>query len=303
MSRVTKECFGNRLEETTWAQVKKPVIPGSQDAYLIHIYPAGPSMGVRYPIRDKPLMLGRGEDCDIVINDQSVSRRHARIEPRAEGYDVVDLQSTNGTFVNDRPVSRSPIEDGDCVRTGNCICRFLAGHNVEAAYHEEIYRMTIIDALTEIHNKRYLLEFLDQELGRATRHRRPLAFVLLDIDHFKTVNDRLKHLGGDFTLRELAARVRRNIRRGDLLARYGGEEFALVLPETTREGAVELAEQVRRLVETQPFQYEDQTYQLTISMGVASTMGDPTLTPSEFISQADDHLYEAKRQGRNRVIG
>jgi diguanylate cyclase (GGDEF)-like protein len=171
------------------------------------------------------------------------------------------------------------------------------------AYHEEIYRLTIIDALTDIHNKRYLLEFLDQELGRAARHHRPLALVMIDIDHFKAVNDRLKHLGGDFTLRELASRIKRNIRRGDLLARYGGEEFALVLPETTAEGAVELAEQIRAIVESTSFQYEDQTYNLTISMGVTATVGDLTLTPADFIAAADDFLYEAKRTGRNRVVG
>jgi diguanylate cyclase (GGDEF)-like protein len=302
MSGLSSECLSDRVDETTWAQFHKPLGPAGSHAYLIHIYPAGPALGMRHAIGDEPVVLGRGDDCDVVMNDQSVSRRHACIEARPDGFEVVDLHSTNGTFINDRPVSRAALEDGDCVRVGNCICRFLAGHNVEAAYHEEIYRMTIIDALTEVHNKRALLEYLDQELVRSTRHGRPLALVLFDIDHFKAVNDRLKHLGGDFSLRELSLRVKRNIRRGDLMARYGGEEFALVLPETTREGAVEFAEQVRRLVESQPFQYEDQTYHLTVSMGVAATAGNPGLTPSEFIARADERLYEAKRRGRNRVV-
>ncbi len=112
-------------------------------------------------------MLGRGNDCDIRINDHSVSRRHARIQPGADGYYAVDLQSTNGTFVNDVPASICKLKDGDYLRVGNCIYRFLAGGNVEAEYHEEIYRLTIIDALTETHNKRYLLEFLDRELSRS----------------------------------------------------------------------------------------------------------------------------------------
>jgi diguanylate cyclase (GGDEF)-like protein len=303
MNSVTSHWPSERADDTTWAQIRRPICPGSQEAYLIHIYPSGPSMGLRYPLGTKALLLGRGDDCDLVMNDKSVSRRHLRIEPRPDGYDIIDLESTNGTFVNDRPVERSAIEDGDYVRVGNCICRFLAGHNVETAYHEEIYRMTIIDALTDTHNKRYLVEFLDQELGRAARHRRPLALVMLDVDYFKAVNDRLKHLGGDFTLRELAARVKRSIRRGDLLARYGGEEFALVLPETTGEGAIDLAEQIRAMIETTPFEYEDQVYQLTVSIGVASTSGDTLLTPADFIGAADDCLFEAKRAGRNRVVG
>lgn len=163
MSYATRQPVLDRTDDTTWAQIKYPIIPGSQDAFLIHIYPAGPNLGVRHSLTDQPLVIGRGDDCDIVINDNSVSRRHARIDPRRDGFNVVDLQSTNGTFVNDKAIERAGIEDGDYVRVGNCICRFLAGHNVETAYHEEIYKMTIIDGLTEVHNKRYLLEFLEQD--------------------------------------------------------------------------------------------------------------------------------------------
>src|SRR5207342_1315340 len=152
---------------------------------------------------DTPIVLGRGSDCDIRINDHSVSRRHARIQPGADGYYAVDLQSTNGTFVNDIPASMCKLKDGDYLRVGNGIYRFLAGGNVEAEYHEEIYRLTIIDALTDIHNKRYFLENLARALSCSIRYRRPLALVMFDIDRFKLINDQLGHLCGDFTLREL----------------------------------------------------------------------------------------------------
>ena len=184
------------------------------------------------------MVIGRGNDCDIRINDHSVSRRHARIQPGADGYYAVDLQSTNGTFVNDVPASICKLKDGDYLRVGNCIYRFLAGGNVEAEYHEEIYRLTIIDALTDIHNKRYLLEFLDRELSRSARYGRPLALIMMDLDRFKSINEDLGHLGGDFTLREVAGCVKGNVRKEELFARYGGEEFAVVLPETTLEGGV-----------------------------------------------------------------
>jgi two-component system cell cycle response regulator len=293
------------MEKATETWITSPhqlVSSTRRDACVVHIYPTGPGMGARYGLSDTPVVLGRGNDCDIRINDHSVSRRHARIQPGADGYYAVDLQSTNGTFVNDIPASICKLKDGDYLRVGNCIYRFLAGGNVEAEYHEEIYRLTIIDALTEIHNKRYLLEFLDRELARSARYRRPLALILFDIDHFKGINDDLGHLGGDCTLRELAACVKGQVRKEELFARYGGEEFVIVLPETAPEGGVAVADRVRMQVEKHSFQYEEKTYSVTISLGLATTSGDDSLTPNELIRQADEKLFQAKDGGRNRVV-
>jgi diguanylate cyclase (GGDEF)-like protein len=293
------------MEKATETWVTAPdrlVSTTRRDACVVHIYPTGPGMGTRYALSDTPMVLGRGNDCDIRINDHSVSRRHARIQPGADGYYAVDLQSTNGTFVNDVPASICKLKDGDYLRVGNCIYRFLAGGNVEAEYHEEIYRLTIIDALTDIHNKRYFLEFLDRELSRSARYARPLALTMFDIDRFKAINDEHGHLGGDFTLREVAGLVKATIRKEELFARYGGEEFVIVLPETNREGGLAVAERIRALVEQHPFQYEGKTYHATLSAGLAATDGDETLTPNDLIRQADEKLFEAKNAGRNRVV-
>ncbi len=292
----------DKVTETWVTAPAKPVSLRNSHACLVHIYPTGSEMGTRHVLRDTPVVLGRGTESDIRINDYSVSRRHARIQPTADGYLAVDLQSTNGTFVNDVPAAMCKLNDGDYLRIGNCIYRFLSGGNVEAEYHEEIYRLTIIDALTEVHNKRYLLEFLDRELARSVRYERPLSLVLFDIDRFKNVNTELGHLGGDFTLREMAARLRGNIRKEELFARYGGEEFAVVLPETNLEGAVALSERLRQTVADQPFQFEDKTYPVTISLGVTITAGEEPLTPYELIRRADEKLFQAKKDGRNRVV-
>jgi diguanylate cyclase (GGDEF)-like protein len=291
-----------RATETWVTAPQRPVSAAGREACVVHIYPTGPGMGTRYPLADTPMVLGRGNDCDIRINDHSVSRRHARIQPAADGYYAVDLQSTNGTFVNDVSASICKLKDGDYLRVGNCIYRFLAGGNVEAEYHEEIYRLTIIDALTDVHNKRYLLDFLDRELARSARYGRPLSLILFDIDHFKIVNDEMGHLCGDFTLRELAACVRGVVRKEELFARYGGEEFALVLPETPLDAALGAAERIRSRVADHPFQYEGKKYGVTVSLGVAATAGDPSLGPAELIAQADEKLYQAKREGRNRAV-
>jgi len=287
----------------TWVTAPDRLVSATRrDACVVHIYPTGPGMGTRYPLTDSPMVIGRGNDCDIRINDHSVSRRHARIQPGADGYYAVDLQSTNGTFVNDVPASICKIKDGDYLRVGNCIYRFLAGGNVEAEYHEEIYRLTIIDALTDIHNKRYLMEFLDRELSRTARYGRPLALILFDIDRFKAINDDMGHLGGDFILRELALLVKGNVRKEELFARYGGEEFVIVLPETKPDAGLLVAERVRVLVEKHPFQYENKATPVTISLGVAATAGDEALTPADLIRVADEKLYAAKAAGRNRVV-
>jgi diguanylate cyclase (GGDEF)-like protein len=185
---------------------------------------------------------------------------------------------------------------------GNCIYRFLAGGNVEAEYHEEIYRLTIIDALTDIFNKRYLLEFLDRELSRSARYARPLALILFDLDRFKAINDELGHLGGDFTLREVAACVKSHVRKEELFARYGGEEFVVVLPETNLDGGTTVAERIRTTVEKHLFQYEGKSYPVTVSVGIAWTNGGEALTPHDLIRVADEKLYQAKHEGRNRVV-
>lgn len=282
---------------------KPPTKASERQACLVFIYPTGSNVGARFTLGDRPVVIGRDDNTDIRINDDSVSRRHACVQPGANGYDVIDLQSTNGTYVNDARILTHALKDGDYLRIGNGIFRFLAGGNLEAEYHEEIYRLTIVDALTECHNKRFFMEFLSRSLSCACRYRRPLSMIMFDIDHFKTVNDQLGHLGGDYTLRELAGVVKKGIRKDDLFARYGGEEFAIVMPETVRADAVTVAENIRRRIEHHPFEFAGKKFPVTVSLGISSTMGEDWVTTSEFIRQADDNLYQAKRQGRNRTIG
>jgi diguanylate cyclase (GGDEF)-like protein len=286
---------------TTRTEVPSPGLTPPRDAILVHIYPTGPDLGRRYVVGLEPLVIGRGDGCEVQINDASVSRRHAQVQQAPDGVTVADLGSTNGTFLNDALVANAVLNDGDYLRVGNCIYRFLAGGNIEAEYHEEIHRLTIIDGLTEIYNKRYMLDFLDRELARAGRYGRPLALVMLDIDRFKRINDERGHLAGDCTLRELAACLKAAVRREELLARYGGEEFAIVLPETSCEAAILCAERIRARVEGHPFEFDGERFALTVSLGVAAKLGDEVRAGQELIHQADRALYRAKSEGRNRV--
>ncbi len=273
------------------------------DACLVLIYPPGPEMGKRWALSEREIILGRGSDCDIQIDRDSVSRRHARVFEQAGEWHVEDLGSTNGSYINDRPIRRAPLSDADFLKIGSAIFKFLSGTGVETSYYEEIYRMTIIDGLTGAHNKRYFLEFLEREIARCARHERPLSLLMFDIDHFKDINDTHGHLTGDYVLKEMARRLLGRVRKEELLARYGGEEFAAVLPETDHEGAMKFAEQIRSIVATKPFEYEGDVLSVSISVGVATTIGESTLDPGVFIREADENLYRAKNEGRNRVVG
>src|SRR5215471_18192529 len=273
----------------TKVQVVKPAKEAGE-ACLVLIYPPGPDMGKRFPLTRSEIVLGRGADCDIQVDRDSVSRRHARVFRDGEVWMVEDLGSTNGSYVNDVPVQRSVLRDADFLKIGAAIFKFLTGAGVEASYHEEIYRMTIVDGLTGAHNKRYFLEFLERETARCARYKRPLSLLMFDIDHFKAINDTHGHLTGDYVLKEMARRLLARIRREELMARYGGEEFAAVLPETDHAGAMNFGEQLRALVADEQFEYEGDRFNVTISVGVATTEGQDIDTAA-FIKMADDCLY------------
>jgi two-component system cell cycle response regulator len=289
------------------AIVQKPL--GGQDDgpkgndCLVVIYTKEPTLlGRRFVLDSSPIRIGRGAENHIVLEGDSVSRRHAHFEQRSGAWWCVDDGSTNGSYVNDEQIMREArMTNGDRIKIGPTIFKFLSGQDVEAQYHEEIYRMTIIDGLTQVHVKRYLLEALDKELMRARRHQRELSFLMLDIDHFKKINDVHGHLAGDYVLKEVARLLQQRIRRDEVLARYGGEEFAIILPETTLEGACALAEGLREKIEESRFVFQGETIRVTISIGAAILIEDHRAS-LDLIKKADEKLYEAKRAGRNRVL-
>ncbi|MGE0321949.1 MAG: GGDEF domain-containing protein [Polyangiaceae bacterium] len=269
---------------------------------LVVIYSKEPTLlGKRFVLEHNPMRVGRGADNHIVLEGDSVSRRHCHFEKRGGRWIVVDDGSTNGTYLNEEQIVReAPLQNSDRIKVGPTILKYLSGADAEAKYHEEIYKMTIIDGLTQIHNKRYLYEALERELIRARRHERALSLSIFDIDYFKRINDQYGHLAGDHVLRELARLVQNRIRRDEVFARYGGEEFVIVLPETPLDGASSLAENIRARVAEHRFVFQGERIPTTISIGCAQLEpGDQSA--NELIQRADEKLYEAKRGGRNRV--
>ena len=281
---------------TAVAHVPNPVVTRAAALVVIH----GEDLGKKFDLTEAHCRIGRAPASEIVVDQDSVSRIHALVSNEDGRITVKDVGSTNGTFVNDEPVEGEiRLHNGDLIKVGRTVFKFLASNNLEAAYHDEIYRLTTLDGLTQVFNRRYFEETLEREVSRCHRYERNLSLVLLDLDLFKKVNDCFGHLAGDAVLKGVASTIRARIRREDILARFGGEEFALILPEIDLERGRTLAGKARSLVEQTEFKFDGQQIPITLSAGVASLQKWDDHVG--LISRADEKLYEAKSAGRNRV--
>lgn len=274
----------------------------NDESCLVQIYPADVVDGMLL-IETDELIVGRDSNADLVLPDNSVSRKHAVIRRTADGFEIEDFGSTNGTFVGGRQISTAQLTPGDTIRFGSFLFKFLSAGSVETQYHETVYSALTRDALTGTMNKRYLLESLNRSIATAVRRQQPVTVVMLDIDHFKGVNDTYGHLVGDEVLREFGGRVGEACREDDLLARYGGEEFCLLLSATDADEAREVAERCRLAVCGQPFDTAAGPLDISASFGFAVLDPAHSETGLELIHRADEKLYEAKRGGRNQVCG
>ncbi len=183
--------------------------------------------------------------------------------------------------------------------------RVIADHAAiaiaNAQMYEAVERMATTDGLTGLTNHRHFQQMLDAVQARAERYDRRVALILTDIDHFKAINDTYGHPVGDKVLRRIGEMLRSNARRTDVVARYGGEEFAVLMEETGRKGAMQIAERIRQAVEQEVFRCETGTFNCTLSLGVATFPHD-ALNKGKLVECADKALYEAKHAGRNRTV-
>ncbi len=263
---------------------------------------AGQDIGRKYQISKAVLVIGRHETSDIFIDDDDVSRTHAKVEVQADSIVLNDLGSTNGTLVNGTPVSQHRLLDGDRIQVGNTtILKFNFLDNLEDSFNEQLYNAANKDFLTQLYNKKYFLDRLKMEMSYSRRHERPLSLVMMDLDFFKRVNDNHGHVVGDKVLRQFANRLGAVKRHEDLLARYGGEEFALLLRDTAKDTAIQISEKLRARVEEFQFEIEGHKIVLSASIGLATFNRNNYKNHETFLRAADQQLYRAKKEGRNRV--
>ncbi len=177
----------------------------------------------------------------------------------------------------------------------------VAANERLSVLNQELEQISITDSLTQVFNRRFFMERARQEVKRVNRYGSSVSLLMIDIDHFKKVNDTYGHLAGDSVLNGVARLVKGRLRETDVLARYGGEEFMLIATPMDREGAVILGERIRALIESHPFNFDGKSISVTVSIGVSSWKPEMKENFEELIRLADDALYGAKEEGRNRV--
>jgi len=254
---------------------------------------------------DGQLAVGRAPGVDLRLDEEGVSRRHATIVVRPDGaVELEDLASRNGTFVNGERVETRLLTEGDLIAIGpGTVLKFSYRDAAEEQLQRTLYASATSDALTGVHNRRWFDETLAAELARAWRHNRPLSLLIVDVDHFKKVNDRYGHPAGDAVLRAIGACLTEVIGREDAVARYGGEEFAILLRDTTSEAARGYGESVRRAIEATTVHHHETAIAITASVGIGTVRGECALSVKTLVEAADRCLYLAKERGRNRVEG
>jgi diguanylate cyclase (GGDEF)-like protein len=247
--------------------------------------------------------LGRHPDNVACVDDEGISRFHAKLFRLGPHCYIEDLGSSNGTHVNGELVVRRELENGDIVQLGSTACfRFSIVSATEELALRKLYEASVRDPLTGVFNRHHLTAQTEAEIAFAKRHGAPLALLVCDIDHFKQVNDRYGHLAGDEVLCQVASVLGRGLRACDLLARFGGEEFVVVLRGTELEPAAIVAERLRNAIATTSTHFLDQNIGVTLSIGLAALVECQDVSLPGLLHLADTRLYRAKTEGRNRVV-
>jgi diguanylate cyclase (GGDEF)-like protein len=276
------------------------------------VFLRGEPLAVSIPLERDEVTLGRALEADVRVNDSLASRLHARIIAERDPlsgelkFKIKDLGSTNGTLVNGQLLTETMLREGDKIAIGDHLFRFDMLDDIDREFQQQIQRLLAHDELTGLLTSKSFFSELRREAGRAEAESLPFCVLMMDLDHFKAVNDTYGHLVGSNTLTTIGAVIKKALRVGDVAARFGGEEFAAFLLDADYAQGLVAAERVRSAVEEHDFPIvrQDsagvQTHHITISVGVAS-FPDDAIDPIHLVELADAALYRAKRSGRNRI--
>lgn len=263
----------------------------------------GPMAGEVFSLEQGSVRIGRHSIAEVALPDEGLSRVHAQVFRDGPEWFVEDQGSTNGTYVEGERIARRKLHDGDIVQLGPRVAFSftLVDSRREAVLHE-LFNASRIDSLTGTFNRKHFDQCIEEAVKGAVQRGTPLSLLLFDLDHFKQVNDTYGHPAGDAVLKYVSGLTKQGLRSADVVARYGGEEFGVLLRDTSLKAAAGVAERIRVTVSTHPAHYSGQHIPVSISIGCASLGCCIEKTPSALVALADQRLYLAKNQGRNRVV-
>lgn len=286
-------------------------VPGQGDARSTpHRLPVlvvlrGQQVGRRYLLNENSLVLGRRpERAELVVpGDPQISSVHCRIErgPAADSWRLVDLTSTNGTYVGGTRITTVTLQDGDRIHLGETVLKFCYHDELEEEFHRQVDHLMNVDDLTGLPVQRVYQQRLHDTLANCARRQRPLTVFMMDMDGLKKMNDTHGHLVGAFSIATVGRRLGAIVHdAGGEVSRFGGDEFSAFVPELGRAESLAFGERLRRTVADQPIVHDRATVNPTISIGLAHFPADGGL-PEALTRHADEALYRAKAAGRNRV--
>lgn len=274
----------------------------SRYPYLIVF--VGKDSGNRYKIKKGTTTIGRSREADITLDDERVSRIHCTVEWKGKKIIIEDQGSTNGTYVDSKKVNRAHLRRGAPLQVGQSVMKVEFKNEAEIQLEDSLIQNASIDFLTGIFNRQFFMTRAAEEIAYAQRHKKVVGFIMIDIDHFKQVNDTYGHQMGDAVLNQFATIVNKVKRTEDVFARYGGEEF-IIMPRggVHQKGVHRQCERIRKAVEKCKFHFGEEQVQITVSLGFFLKKADSTvkLSLTDLISEADKALYLAKERGRNRT--
>lgn len=260
----------------------------------------GPELGREFPLEHGVTRLGREPEMEICIRDSTISRCHLSVTVDDHGGCFLeDAGSTNGSRVNGDPTQSCVLVDGDQIQVGACMLKFEYKTQESKRYTRKLYELATRDPLTGLLNRNAFQDRLQNAWDASLRSGEPIGILLLDLDHFKSINDTWGHGTGDEVLKKVAGVLTKSARKPDIVARYGGEEFIVLLPTADLSEIKATSERLRLAIEALQW-CEPGPKKVTASIGGISTPASQEGSHGELISRADSALYEAKESGRNR---
>ena len=288
------------MDETIVSSIDGIKEAGQGEPYLVIL--AGTHIGRLYNLSIGEHVAGRSPECQVWIEDSTISRKHFKITVNGRQCQIFDMNSTNGTFINNKRVESSVLNPGDKIQISrDTIIQFDFFDENRKMSEQKRYEMGVRDPVTNAYNRSYFLQRISDEFSFSSRQNLPLSVLMFDIDYFKAINDTHGHLAGDKVLQDISTLVMNAVRQDDVFCRYGGEEFVILMRNTDCQSAVNLAERLRKLIESTPVIYDDASIKVTVSMGLATLQNKNYRDYVALIAESDRFLYKSKGSGRNCV--